>query len=101
MDLMMLAVIQGRLWQAAARVQQRLELWTPGDSKSAADETEACLRSAMYRAAQAEFEQVTRALDLIDEGRYGNCDACGDSLEVGTLLARPYRLVCDRCYTPM
>jgi len=97
MDLMMLAVIQGRLWQASAMVQERLALWTPPDAS--ADEAERRLRTAMLHAAQAEFEQVTRALDLLDEGRYGRCDGCGDELEVGSLLARPYRLICEHCYS--
>jgi len=76
MNVMMMALLQDRLWQMAASLGCR------------PDKPEA---------AQAELAQVLRALELFDEGLYGVCDVCRDRIEPDDLLVRPHHLVCLRC----
>jgi DnaK suppressor protein len=38
--------------------------------------------------------QVDRALEKIEEGTYGSCDRCGNSIEDARLQAIPYATLC-------
>ena len=76
MNVMMMALLQDRLWQMAASLECRLD---------------------QPEAAQAELAQVLRALELFDEGLYGVCDVCRDRIEPDDLLVRPHHVVCLRC----
>ncbi len=46
---------------------------------------------------EATAEAVTRALELIDQGRYGRCRACGDAIADARLRAVPWAQLCQRC----
>ena len=41
--------------------------------------------------------QVTRALEKIDEGTYGNCEHCGRPINAARLQALPHALLCMDC----
>jgi DnaK suppressor protein len=40
---------------------------------------------------------IRRALTLLDEGRFGRCDVCGDPIGDDRLQAVPWALLCMRC----
>jgi DnaK suppressor protein len=44
-----------------------------------------------------EVEQIQTALGRIDDGTYGNCVDCGDSIEARRLEAVPYISTCISC----
>jgi RNA polymerase-binding transcription factor DksA len=98
MNVMMMALLQDRLWQMGASLERRLDLMRScEDSVANARESGLRLESMQPEAAQAELAQVLHALELFDEGRYGMCDVCRDRIEPDDLLVRPHRLVCLRC----
>lgn len=41
--------------------------------------------------------QITRALEKIDEGSYGNCEHCGRPINAARLQALPHALLCMDC----
>ena len=41
--------------------------------------------------------RLTRALEKIDEGTYGTCDACGAEIPVGRLRIAPESALCVEC----
>lgn len=43
------------------------------------------------------LEQIDTALEKLDEGTFGECDACGDDIEHGRLLVWPAAPICDAC----
>lgn len=43
------------------------------------------------------LRQVDAALDRIDEGSFGQCEECGDEIEVARLEAMPYATLCVDC----
>ena len=43
------------------------------------------------------LERVERALAKLDEGTYGNCDACGAEIAPGRLKAAPESALCIAC----
>ncbi|MFN8160781.1 MAG: TraR/DksA C4-type zinc finger protein [Solirubrobacterales bacterium] len=42
-------------------------------------------------------ERVSRALEKIDDGSYGRCDACGAKIPAGRLQAAPESTLCMAC----
>lgn len=40
---------------------------------------------------------IRRALALIEEGRFGRCESCGDAIAPDRLQAVPWALLCMRC----
>ncbi len=55
---------------------------------------------ALVEQAQATRGDLLRALALLDEGRYGVCEACGQEIGEGRLEARPAARTCVRCAQP-
>jgi RNA polymerase-binding transcription factor DksA len=85
MNTMMLALLQGRLWDKASTLQHRLLRQQAGQGESSDD------------SAAGELALVHRALDALHTGHYGFCHDCGQPLEPDELLVKPYRLQCERC----
>lgn len=46
---------------------------------------------------QAERTRLMAALQRIEEGEYGYCDSCGDSIASGRLSLDPAALICVEC----
>jgi DnaK suppressor protein len=44
-------------------------------------------------------KKIQKALDRIDEGEYGECEACGEEITYPRLIARPVASVCIDCKT--
>lgn len=47
--------------------------------------------------ARQELRQIDRALQRIDEGSYGECATCGDSIAAARLRALPWATLCIDC----
>jgi hypothetical protein len=43
------------------------------------------------------FENLSRALDRLDQGIYGRCDCCRKRIESGVLAATPWATLCLEC----
>ena len=50
-----------------------------------------CNRELMY------LKKVNEALERIEAGTFGECDECGEDIEVKRLLARPTATLCVSC----
>lgn len=44
-----------------------------------------------------ELREIGRALDKLDEGRYGVCESCGIDISIERLHAMPYTRICIHC----
>lgn len=42
-------------------------------------------------------ERIKRALEKLEDGTYGTCDACGGNIIAGRLRAAPESALCTRC----
>jgi DnaK suppressor protein len=49
------------------------------------------------RELEASLADVERALEKIDDGTYGRCDTCGETIAPARLEARPWSVRCVRC----
>ncbi len=43
------------------------------------------------------LRKVNESLKKIDDGSYGECDSCGDQIELRRLMARPTATLCIAC----
>jgi DnaK suppressor protein len=66
-----------------------------GDGTSIA--VERITQVAAHDRLQAVLEEVNRAEAKIDEGSYGECDACGSEIASARLEARPWSTHCVDC----
>lgn len=53
--------------------------------------------TGLAQAARSKLEQVTAALDRLDDGTYGTCARCGEPIPAGRLEARPFAAHCVSC----
>jgi DnaK suppressor protein len=54
-------------------------------------------RLAMEHQVNSMIASIDHALDKFDNGTYGTCDNCGQSIELGRLEALPYANLCLAC----
>ena len=54
-------------------------------------------RSALVAQSRRQLEQVEAALRRLDEGAYGKCANCGDSIAPSRLKVLPAALLCIKC----
>jgi RNA polymerase-binding transcription factor DksA len=52
---------------------------------------------ALVRQAQHHLEEINAAVERLDAGRYGTCEACGTQIGDQRLEARPAATVCILC----
>ena len=50
---------------------------------------------------EARLERVDRALEKLEDGTYGTCDACGGAIDPRRLRAAPESTVCVSCPQPL
>lgn len=55
------------------------------------------LRSALSAMEIRRLRAIENALQRIEEGTYGYCEECGEPIEEGRLLAKPFAVLCVRC----
>ncbi|HEX4061979.1 MAG TPA: TraR/DksA family transcriptional regulator [Streptosporangiaceae bacterium] len=71
---------------------------SPADPADAgANLSEADRSQAVLEAAQRQRTEVLAALTRLDDGAYGQCVDCGDSVPEGRLEAKPEAARCVRC----
>ncbi|HBQ21746.1 MAG: conjugal transfer protein TraR [Deltaproteobacteria bacterium GWA2_38_16] len=46
---------------------------------------------------RAILPKITKALELINNGQYGVCEACGDDIGLSRLEVRPFATLCIKC----
>ena len=63
----------------------------------ALDDNEKELNSQLVAFESRELAQVERALAMIREGRYGDCDICHKKIPIARLNALPFTPVCVKC----
>ncbi|HTY72485.1 MAG TPA: TraR/DksA C4-type zinc finger protein [Actinomycetes bacterium] len=65
-----------------------------GDGTSIA--VERLAQVAAYERLEAMLREVRRAQAKLDQGTYGRCDVCGETIPEGRLEARPWATTCLR-----
>ncbi len=55
------------------------------------------LANALSSMEMARLRQIEDALRRIEEGTYGYCKVCGEPIEEGRLLAKPFATMCISC----
>ena len=55
------------------------------------------VQEALGDESRDELRQVNRALDRLEHGGYGTCEACGNEIAEGRLAALPFATRCIRC----
>lgn len=99
------ATAKARLEETLAELQTRLahleaDLDEPADADSGEravqQEDDASLEGQAALVAR-EIASVTRALERIAEGTYGECTKCGAAIAPGRLEARPEAALCIDC----
>ena len=69
-----------------------------GDLADAAlDDSQNEMHSQLAAFESRELEQIERALTLLKEGKYGQCEVCGEPIPIARLKALPYATVCIDC----
>lgn len=103
-----LRAIRGRLLARDAELRERIrrvhadlrrELTTlPQDAADAAVvlENDEVLQ-AVEDSARSELQHIGRALERLEMGTYGVCEACNDSIEAARLRVVPQAARCKRC----
>jgi DnaK suppressor protein len=62
-----------------------------------AQAVERLMTTSAARALWTKLQDVLRALEKLDEGTYGTCDACGGPIEPARLEAIPWATRCVSC----
>ncbi len=55
------------------------------------------LRSSLTAMEIQRLRAIDGALQRIENGTYGYCEECGEPIEEGRLLAKPFAVLCVRC----
>ncbi len=50
---------------------------------------------------ESRLERIDRAIEKLEAGTYGTCDACGDAIDPRRLRAAPESTVCVACPRPL
>lgn len=98
-----------RLEDQRARLQTQLnstastmdEQERPGYSTHMAEQASEVFEQAKSLAVRQQLrrtlEEVNRALEKMDQGTYGICEACGGQIDPARLKALPHALLCMTC----
>ncbi|MDF1497364.1 MAG: TraR/DksA C4-type zinc finger protein [Patescibacteria group bacterium] len=113
MDSEKLDHFKGRLIEEKERIEQELaelgskdpdktdatypESGSNSDEDNAAEITEYADIVSIEARMQAELKDVGKALDLIEQGKYGICKYCGKEIDEKRLEARPASSSCIAC----
>lgn len=93
--------LEKRLQSLTARadqVEQDLRRQTDGDWTERAQEIQNDeVLEDLDEHARAEIEQIRAALERIDAGTYGRCNACGETIAVERLASLPFTGLCIEC----
>lgn len=93
-----LQALQQELQDRITSIDRDLSQAHSADSQEQAVERENddVLMSLKQEALQ-EVAQIRHALELIEAGNYGICEACGDEIKAGRLEVMPFVSMCVNC----
>lgn len=81
-------------WEATPEMQTGPE----ADENDLADRSEDFEeRSSIMSTLESRLQDINHALDLIESGNYGVCEACGNKIEEDRLGANPAARTCKAC----
>lgn len=59
---------------------------------------ESFLDDTLMRHFRSEYDEIEHAIKKIEEGTYGICEMCGDSIDIERLFAKPHARYCIVCH---
>ncbi len=77
--------------------EEREEVQSDGNRDNAHLWEESDIRDSLNEQAREELAQVNAALARIENGTFGRCTICGESISVNRLEAVPYATACLDC----
>jgi hypothetical protein len=94
-----LALLQERLWQAAVGLQGGNADSKPSSLREGLRLRDDAALSLPHggESPEGELRTVLQALERIDQGLYGVCDRCGQTIDPDQLFDRPQRFACAAC----
>ena len=94
-------LLEERLAELTAKVMEiRHDLREPADpdfEERASEREEDEVLESLENSHLLEIDQISAAIVRIDEGSYGECISCGESISEGRLSSLPYALQCIEC----
>jgi RNA polymerase-binding protein DksA len=90
----MLAELQGRQRRIGEDLEEPLD---PDSSERAVELEDDASLEGQAMLLEREIASVKRALARIDDGSYGDCVRCGESIAPARLEARPEAALCINC----
>lgn len=78
-------------------LSQTSEAGTGDICDAALDGTQNELHSQLAALESRELNQIVQAINMIREGRYGNCEVCGEKIPIARLRALPFTPLCIDC----
>ena len=86
-----------RRWHNRSDGQELLGQVEPDWEDLAANQAAAANLDSQTEGELAELRRVVRALARLDQGRYGECASCGESIPEARLRALPETVYCAEC----
>jgi DnaK suppressor protein len=89
-----LSGIRRSLEEAAAEAGAELSTIDQHPADGGSDTFERAKELAILERTESQFADVERALDRLEAGTYGTCEACGEPIGAARLRARPAARLC-------
>jgi DnaK suppressor protein len=70
---------------------------TADEAEAASLDVDKTISIHLYERHRSALMQIERALGKISDGTYGQCESCGDEIEVKRLQVRPFASLCICC----
>lgn len=86
-----------RDWDAIVESSAEVAVDDEHDPEGATIAFERAQVHGLLTRARAHLADLERALERLDEGRYGVCEGCGSPIAAERLAARPAAATCIRC----
>lgn len=101
-------VLQARLGELLNEADQAVKDISEANAETSSDPTDQAVleldRSRLLRFKDRErklIRKIEKALNRIEEGSYGGCEACGAAISENRLKARPMATLCIDCATEL
>ncbi len=69
----------------------------PDEAEAASHDLTTSLSIHLHERDRMVLFQIDRALGKLEDGTYGECEACGETIGVGRLKASPFATLCIAC----
>lgn len=96
-------LLQNRLWELLGEAERTVSGMTnpldtfPDPADRATLETDRNFTLRIRDRERKLISKIKEALERIDDGTYGSCEACGAPISEKRLLARPVTTLCIKC----